>query len=87
MFEPSTDTSRGTVRIWATGEIERDDYDDVLTPELSRGLQARRELRMPYLIDDVDDGTKRRADSKLRFRPRRPPPLVMGAAAIATVNR
>ena len=58
----------GTVGFRATGEIEREDYDNVLTPELNRALAAG-ELRTLYVIEDLDEIEPGAlwADSKLGF--------------------
>jgi hypothetical protein len=52
----------------ATGEIKREDYDDVLIPELNRALEAG-ELRTLYVIEDLDEIEPGAlwADSKLGF--------------------
>ena len=55
MIERLTDMPSGTVGFRAAGEIERDDYDDVLVPELHRALEATGELRTLYVIDDLDE--------------------------------
>jgi hypothetical protein len=41
--------------ILAAGEIEREDYDEVLVPELRRALVAGGGLRTLYLIEDLDE--------------------------------
>jgi hypothetical protein len=58
----------GTVGFRATGEIKREDYDGVLTPELKRALEAG-ELRTLYVIEDLDEIEPGAlwADSKLEF--------------------
>ena len=40
MIERLADMPPGTVGFRATGEIEREDYDEVLVPELHRALEA-----------------------------------------------
>ena len=59
----------GTVGFRAAGEIEREDYDDVLVPELDRALEAGGGLRTLYVIEDLDeiDAGALWADSKLGF--------------------
>ncbi|HTU95968.1 MAG TPA: STAS/SEC14 domain-containing protein, partial [Solirubrobacteraceae bacterium] len=37
------------------GEIEREDYDKVLVPELRRALERGGGLRTLYVIEDVDE--------------------------------
>jgi SpoIIAA-like len=68
MIELLTDMPPGTVGFRAKGEIEREDYDKVLTPELNRALEAG-ELRTLYVIEDVDqiEPSALWADSKLGF--------------------
>jgi hypothetical protein len=58
----------GTVGFRAKGKIEREDYDDLLTPELKRALEAG-ELRTLYVIEDLDtvEPSALWADSKLGF--------------------
>jgi hypothetical protein len=57
----------GTVGFRATGEIEREDYDEVLGPELRRALETGNGLRTLYVIEDLDDiePSALWADSKL----------------------
>jgi len=59
----------GTVGFRAAGEIERDDYDKVLGPELRRALEAGGGLRTLYVIEDLDeiDPGALWADAKLGF--------------------
>jgi hypothetical protein len=40
VIERLTDMPSGTIGFRAAGEIEREDYDDVLVPELRRALEA-----------------------------------------------
>jgi len=44
----------GTVGFRVVGKVEREDYDDVLTPELTRALAAG-PLRTLYLIESLDE--------------------------------
>lgn len=69
MIERLTDMPAGTLGFRAAGEIERDDYDDVLVPELRRALQGGGELRTLYLIEAIDEiePSALWADSKLGF--------------------
>lgn len=68
VIERLTDMPPGTVGFRASGEIEREDYDDVLTPELKRALAAG-ELRTLYVIEDIDEIEPGAlwADSRLGF--------------------
>ena len=45
----------GTIGFRARGEIERDDYADVLVPELRRAVESGEKLRTLYLIEDLDE--------------------------------
>src|SRR5689334_710424 len=58
----------GTVGFRVTGEVEREDYDEVLTPELNRALEAGA-LRTLYVIETLDEiePTALWADAKLGF--------------------
>ena len=69
MVERLRDMPPGTVGFRATGEIEREDYDEVLRPELRRALEAGGGLRTLYVIEDLDEIEPGAlwADSKLAF--------------------
>jgi SpoIIAA-like len=54
VVERLTDMPPGTVGFRVTGEVERADYDNVLTPELNRALEAG-PLRTLYVIESVDE--------------------------------
>ena len=45
----------GTVGFRCKGDIEREDYDDVLVPELHKALDAGTGLRTLYLIEELDE--------------------------------
>lgn len=68
MIERLTDLPPGTVGFRVTGDIEREDYENVLTPELERALKAG-PLRTLYLIEALDEiePTALWADAKLGF--------------------
>jgi hypothetical protein len=55
MIERLTDMPPGTVGFRVNGEVEREDYDDVLVPELHRALEAEAGLRTLYVIEDLDE--------------------------------
>jgi hypothetical protein len=55
VIERLTDMPPGTIGFRAAGEIEREDYDEVLAPELRRALEAGGGLRTLYLIEDLDE--------------------------------
>jgi hypothetical protein len=69
MIERMSDMPEGTLGFRAAGEIEREDYDEVLVPELRRALANGGELRTLYLIEDLDEIEPGAlwADSKLGF--------------------
>jgi SpoIIAA-like len=68
VIELLTDMPPGTVGFRVTGEVEREDYDDVLTPELNRALDAG-PLRTLYVIETLDEIEPAAlwADAKLGF--------------------
>src|SRR3954447_23781265 len=57
----------GTLGFRARGEIEREDYDEVLAPDLHRAIEAGAGLRTLYVIEDLEeiDPSALWADSKL----------------------
>jgi SpoIIAA-like len=55
MVERIADMPAGTVGFRVAGEIEREDYDEVLTPELRRALERGGGLRTLYVIEDLDE--------------------------------
>ena len=55
MIERLHDMPAGTLGFRATGEIEDDDYDEVLGPELHRALEAGGGLRTLYVIEDLEE--------------------------------
>jgi hypothetical protein len=69
MVERIADMPPGTVGFRAAGEIEREDYDEVLTPELRRALERGGGLRTLYVIEDLDEIEPGAlwADAKLGF--------------------
>jgi SpoIIAA-like len=69
VIEQLTDMPPGTIGFRAAGEIEREDYDDVLVPQLRRALEAGGGLRTLYLIEDLDEIEPGAlwADTKLGF--------------------
>jgi stage II sporulation SpoAA-like protein len=69
VVERLTDMPAGTIGFRAVGEIEREDYDEVLVPELRRALEAGGGLRTLYLIEDLDEIEPGAlwADTKLGF--------------------
>ena len=69
MIERLPDMPPGTVGFRAKGEIEREDYDEVLVPELRRAVESGGGLRTLYVIEDLDEIEPGAlwADSKLGF--------------------
>jgi SpoIIAA-like len=69
VIERLTDMPQGTLGFRARGEIEREDYDEVLGPELRRALEAGTGLRTLYVIEDIEeiDPSALWEDSKLGF--------------------
>ena len=69
MIERLTEMPPGTIGFRATEEIERDDYDEVLVPELRRAVEGGKGLRTLYVIEDLDEIEPGAlwADSKLGF--------------------
>jgi hypothetical protein len=54
LIERLTDMPPGTIGFRAGGEIEREDYDNVLKPELERAVQDGQGLRALYMIEKID---------------------------------
>jgi len=81
VVERIADMPAGTVGFQATGEIEREDYDEVLAPELQRALEAGGGLRTVYVIENLDQIEPRRAmgGREARLQSRHPPPRGLGA--------
>lgn len=69
MIERLTGMPAGTVGFRAAGDIEAEDYEEVLVPELRRALEAGGGLRTLYLIEDLDEIEPGAlwADTKLGF--------------------
>jgi hypothetical protein len=69
MIERIAEMPTGTVGFRVAGEVEREDYQDVLVPELRRALDAGGGLRTLYLIEDLDEIEPGAlwADAKLGF--------------------
>ena len=69
MIERITEMPAGTVGFRVAEEVEREDYRDILVPELRRALDAGGGLRTLYLIEDLDEIEPGAlwADAKLGF--------------------
>ena len=63
------DMPAGTLGFRVTDEVEREDYDEVLTPALRAAADAGAGLRTLYLIEDLDEieGEAFWADAKLGY--------------------
>jgi hypothetical protein len=69
MIERIADMPPGTLGFRVAGEVEREDYDEVLVPELRKALEAGGGLRTLYVIEDLDEIEPGAlwADAKLGF--------------------
>ena len=69
MIERITEMPAGTVGFRVAGEVEREDYTEVLVPELRRALDGGDGLRTLYLIEDLEEVEPGAlwADAKLGF--------------------
>ena len=69
VIERLPDMPPGTLGFRATGEIEREDYDEVLVPALHEAMADGGTLRTLYLVEDIDELEPGAlwADSKLGF--------------------
>ena len=63
------DMPAGALGFRATGKITREDYADVLVPELNKAVEGGGKLRTLYVIDDLDEiePSALWADSKLGY--------------------
>jgi len=69
MIERVRDMPAGTLGFRAAGEITREDYVDVLVPELEKALEGGGRLRTLNVIEDLDEiePSALWADAKLGF--------------------
>ena len=69
VIERLEDMPAGTIGFRVNGDVEREDYDNVLTPVLRGAVVGGGGLRTLYLIEDLDDIEPGAlwADSKLGF--------------------
>ena len=69
MIERLRDMPTGTIGFRVDGEVEREDYDELLVPELRRALESGGGLRTLYVIEDLDEIEPGAiwADAKLGF--------------------
>jgi hypothetical protein len=69
MIERMDDMPAGTLGFRVSGEVEREDYDDVLVPGLRKALGNGGRVRAVYVIEDLEELEPGAlwADSKLGF--------------------
>ncbi|HEX4281701.1 MAG TPA: STAS/SEC14 domain-containing protein [Solirubrobacteraceae bacterium] len=69
MIEPMADTPPGVLGFRVAGEIQREDYENVLTPALKQALDSGNGLRTLYLIESLDkmDPSALWADAKVGY--------------------
>lgn len=69
MIEPLADTPPGVLAFRVAGEIQRADYDNVLTPALRQALASGAGLRTLYLIESLNkmDPDALWADARVGF--------------------
>jgi hypothetical protein len=69
MIERLDDMPQDTIGFRLSGEIEREDYDEVLVPDLQRALETGRGLRTVYVVEDLEEIEPGAlwADAKLGF--------------------
>jgi hypothetical protein len=69
VIERLADMPTGTIGFRAAGKIEREDYRDVLVPDLQEALAAGTGLRSLYVIEELDaiEPSALWADARLGF--------------------
>src|ERR1700740_3634226 len=69
VIERLSDMPPGTIGFRVTGEIQREDYDQVLVPELERAVASGEGLRTLYLVEKFKeiDPSALWADAKVGF--------------------
>ena len=69
MVERITDMPEGTIGFRVDGDVEREDYTDILRPALEEAMRSTESLRTLYLLEDLDDieGGALWEDMKLGF--------------------
>ena len=55
MIERIADMPPGTIGFRVDGDVEREDYREVLAPELRAVMESGQGLRTLYLMEDLDD--------------------------------
>jgi stage II sporulation SpoAA-like protein len=69
MVERMNDMPEGTLGFRVDGDVEREDYTDILRPALEEAMRSGASLRTLYLLEDLDDieGGALWEDMKLGF--------------------
>jgi hypothetical protein len=69
MVERMSDMPEGTLGFRVDGDVEREDYTDILRPALEEAMRSGDNLRTLYLLEDLDDieGGALWEDMKLGF--------------------
>jgi hypothetical protein len=69
VIEPLADTPPGVLGFRVAGDIQREDYDEVLTPALKQALDSGEGLRTLYLIESLTkmDPSALWADAKVGY--------------------
>jgi len=69
MVKRMNDMPEGTLGFRVNGDVEREDYTDILRPALEEAMQSGANLRTLYLLEDLDDieGGALWEDMKLGF--------------------
>ena len=69
MVERMNDMPEGTLGFRVDGDVEREDYTDILRPALEEAMRDGESLRTLYLLEDLDDieGGALWEDMKLGF--------------------
>jgi SpoIIAA-like len=69
MVERMNDMPEGTLGFRVDGDVEREDYTDILRPALEEAMRDGKSLRTLYLLEDLDDieGGALWEDMKLGF--------------------
>jgi len=55
MVERITDMPEGTIGFRVDGDVEREDYTELMRPALEEAMASGQPLRTLYVIEDIDD--------------------------------
>jgi len=55
MVERISDMPAGTIGFRVNGDVEREDYTELLRPALQEAIDSHQGLRTLYVIEDLDD--------------------------------